>query len=163
MDPIKPSPRTRKVDRAAVAEVFILHLPCSHDIIDIEKEATVDGCPLVSQEMTAQFVRLGRSFFYAFIFAEGVSQGKASNCEADDFNDSAVHIRIKHANPLLPVEICRRATVTVEGVPKPLHPSNETSDAEGNRLPLVAIGSRDAPDIFIISYSCWRGEGNASW
>ena len=61
----------------------------------------------------------GRSFFCAFIFAEGVSQGKASNCEADDFNDSAVHIRIKHANPLLPVKICRRATVTVEGVQNP--------------------------------------------
>ena len=100
-----------------------MHLSCSHDIIDIEKEATVDGCPLVSQEMTAQFVRRGRSFFCAFIFAEGVSQGKASNCEADDFNDSAVHIRIKHANPLLPVEICRRATVTVEGVQKSLHTS----------------------------------------
>lgn len=96
-----------------------MHLLYPHDIIDIEKEATVDGCPLVSQEMTAQFVRLGRSFFCAFIFAEGVSQGKASNCEADDFNDSAVHIRIKHANPLLPVEICRRATVTVEGVQNP--------------------------------------------
>ena len=35
-------------------------------------------------------------------------------------------------------------------------------DAEGNRLPLVAIGSRNAPDIFIISYSCWREEGSVS-
>ena len=43
----QPSSRTGKGDREAVEEVFILHLPCLHDIIDIGKEAIVDGCLLL--------------------------------------------------------------------------------------------------------------------
>ena len=96
-----------------------MHLLYPHDIIDIEKEATVDGCPLVSQEMTAQFVRRGRSFFCADIFAEGIAQGKAGKCKSEDADDDVIGRSFVHANSLLPVEICRRATVTVEGVQNP--------------------------------------------
>lgn len=151
MDPIKPSPRTRKVDRAAVAEVFILHLPCSHDIIDIEKEATVDGCPLVSQEMTAQFVRRGRSFFCADIFAEGIAQGKAGKCKSEDADDDVIGRSFVHAIPSFQLRYAAERQSLWRAYKIPPYIKTQF-DAEGNRLPLVAIGSRNAPDIFIIAY-----------
>ena len=61
--PRKAFPAHGEGDREAVEEAFILHLPCSHDIIDIEKEATVDGCPLHVSQNDREVWALGGHFF----------------------------------------------------------------------------------------------------
>ena len=50
--------------------------------IDIEKETTVDGCPLRFSQDDRIAWELGRSFFCADIFAEGIAQGKAGKSQS---------------------------------------------------------------------------------
>ena len=89
----------------------------------------------------------GRSFFATMVFAERVSQREARNRETEYFDESIVDPSINHADPLLSVVVCRLQPA-VEGVVKNV-PSVQRilseCDAEGNRLPLVAIKDRMYP------------------
>ena len=132
-------------------EVFILHLSCSHDIIDIEKEATVDGCPLHVSQNDREVWALGGHFFVLLSLPRVYPREKQAIAK---LMTSMTVLYIFVSSMQIPSFQLRSAAERQSlWRAYKIPPSIKTQfDAEGNRLPLVAIGSRNAPDIFIIAY-----------